>query len=188
MRKLDAKMANRKKVTSGPKKDVDSLSPKRPPGRPGIHRSRVRNNADHYRMLLGKHWKVVGEPLLQANTPEEVTAAFRAVPEIQRVHFVPSLAKLILQVRREPHFPKTRNAQIGFLADSLGARGKRSPRRSRDICVEERKNVVHWIIRREFYIECTCGYKGPALRGACPKCKTDMVHSSAVGFEGSELI
>ena len=126
-------------------------------------------------MLLSQHWKVVGEPLLGAETPEEVIAAFGAVPEIQRVHFVPSLADLILRILREPYFPKTRNAQIGFLADSLGARGVVRPRRSRDICAEERKKVLHYIIRQDFYIECTCGYEGPARKGACPKCGTDTV-------------
>lgn len=176
-------MAKRKKAAADPKKGLDSLLPRKPRGRPGIRRSPVRSNADHYQMLLSQHWKVVGPPLLQAKTPEQVTAAFREVPEIQRVHFVPSLAKPILAVLRERHFPKTRDAQIRFLADSLGARGAVSPRRSRDICAEQRKNVVTWIIRRDFYIECSCGYEGPALRGACPKCKTDRVHSSAGGFQ-----
>lgn len=176
-------MAKGQKATATPKKGLDSLLPRRPRGRPGIRRSLVRSNADQYQMLLSQHWKILEKPLLQAKTPGEVTTAFREVPEIQRVHFVPSLAKLILEVLGERHFPKTRKAQSRFLADSLGARGKRSPRRSRDICAEERKNVVHWIIRRDFYIECTCGYKGPAVRGACPKCKTDRVHSLAGGFE-----
>lgn len=176
-------MAKRTKGDNKPKKGLDSLLPKRPRGRPGIRRSPVRKNADHYRMLLSEHWKVVGEPLLQAETPEEVAAAFGEVPEVQRVYLVPSLAELILRIRREPLFPKTREAQIGFLADSLGARGKVSSRRSRDICVEERKTMVHWIVRRDFYIKCSCGYKGPALRGACPKCKTDRVHPSAGGFQ-----
>lgn len=159
---------------------LDSLSPKRPRGRPGIRGSLVRNNADHYQALLSKHWNVIGEPLGLAGTPEEVTAAFHEVPEAERVNFVPSLAELILTVTEEQRFPISDDAQIRFLADSLGARGAVSPRRSRDICAEERVKVVHYIVRRDFYIECTCGYKGPALRGACQKCGTDTVHWQAI--------
>jgi hypothetical protein len=28
------------------------------------------------------------------------------------------------------------------------------------------------IVRREFYIECTCGHRGPAKGGGCPQCGT----------------
>lgn len=34
---------------------------------------------------------------------------------------------------------------------------------------------AHHIIRRDYYIECTCRYKGPALHGKCPKCGTDRL-------------
>jgi len=75
------------------------------------------------------------------------------------------------------HPPGTkREAQIAFLADSLGARGLVSPRRSRDICYEERAKPVHFIIRQDCYIQCTCAYKGPALHGKCPKCGTERIH------------
>jgi hypothetical protein len=131
-------------------------------------------------MLLSKHWKVLGERLFQARTPEEVTVAFIEVPEVERVDFVPSLAELILRITLERRYPIAADAQVRFLADSLGARGAVSPRRSRDICSEERVKPAHYIIRRDFYIECTCGYKGPALRGACPKCGTDTVHWQAI--------
>lgn len=128
-------------------------------------------------MLLSQYWKDIGEPLLQAGISEEVTAAFQLMPDIHRQQFVPSLAGLILQVLKDPLFPKRGKPQIRFLADSLGARGARSPRRSRDICSEERKKPMHFIIRQDFYIQCTCSYEGPALNGACRKCGTDILRT-----------
>ncbi len=52
--------------------------------------------------------------------------------------------------------PLRREAQINFLADSLAGRGLVSPRRSRDICAQERATEKrrHRIIRQEFYVEC----------------------------------
>ncbi len=70
------------------------------------------------------------------------------------------------------HFPKRRKAQARFLGDSLGADGELSPRRSRDICEEQRatqKRTNH-IIRYEFYIECSCQFEGHSLDHACPRC------------------
>src|SRR5437867_6072956 len=62
--------------------------------------------------------------------------------------------------------------QINFLADSLAGTGIVSPRRSRDICAAERakEKRTHRIIRFEFYVECSCGYKGPSENHACRKC------------------
>jgi hypothetical protein len=76
---------------------------------------------------------------------------------------------------------------MNFLADSLAARGVRSARRSRDICDQERKKKVNYIIRQDYYIECTCRYKGPALHGKCPKCGTGQLSPSLVllGLEGA---
>ena len=62
-----------------------------------------------------------------------------------------------------------------LLADSLAGRGSISPRRSRDICDQERKKKVHYIIRQDYYIECTGRYKGPAFHRKCPKCGTDRL-------------
>jgi YD repeat-containing protein len=45
---------------------------------------------------------------------------------------------------------------------------------SRDICAkglaEEKAKSPHKILRKEFYVECSCGFKGPALNDACRKC------------------
>lgn len=172
-------MKKEKKVAQKDQEDLDRFLPKKRRGRPGINPDWVRGTADNDRYRLTQMWDAVGERLPQAETPGEVIAAFEGVPESYRSNFVPVQAELILRVVNEPTFPKTPEAQIKFLADSLGARGQRSSRRSRDICASERKKVVYWIMRRDFYIECSCGYEGPALRGACPNCKTNRVHMSA---------
>lgn len=175
-------MAEPKKDAEKPKQGLDSYLPKKRRGRPGIPPSWVRGTADNDQLRLSQIWDAIGEPLLQARTPQEVTAAFQGAPEGLRSNFVPILAELILKVLDDPLFPKTREAQIKFLADSLGARGQRSLRRSRDICAAERKKVVNWIVRRDYYIQCSCGFEGPAFRGACPKCKTDRVHPSVLSL------
>jgi hypothetical protein len=48
-------------------------------------------------------------------------------------------------------------------------------RRSREICGEERKKKVRYISRRDYYIEWTCRYKGPALHGRCAKRASDSL-------------
>jgi len=52
------------------------------------------------------------------------------------------------------------------------------PRTSRDICGEaraqERAKSPHKIIRKESYVECSCGYQGPALNGAGRKCGAEI--------------
>ncbi len=90
-----------------------------------------------------------------------------------------ALASLILEVLRDPDFPKRdKEARINFLADSLAARGVVTPRTSRDICARERARKkaksVHRILRHEFYIECSYGYKGPASNNACRKCGAEI--------------
>ena len=89
---------------------------------------------------------------------------------------------LILEILPDPKFPITdRKAQFRFLADSLAGDGVISPRRSRDICAQQRKRrePEGEIIRREFYVECTCGYKGPALNGGCQECGTRQLSDKA---------
>jgi len=99
---------------------------------------------------------------------------------------MPALAGPVLQVIRERHFPTRRKAQANFMADSLAAYGWVSPRRSRDICrqqrARQRRKSPHHILRKEFYVECSCGYKGPALDNACRKCGAE------IGFSLAELM
>ena len=165
-------MPKSKKAAKKGKKALDSFSVKRGRGRPGVRKSEIRGRGNHYRMIFEQIWRDLRKPLLWAKTQEEITRAFEDYGKPYNPRFVPDLSSLILKVIREPKFPKRPAAQIGFLADSLAGLGRISPRRARDICEQERKRQEkeHYIIRQDFYIECTCRYKGPALHGKCPKC------------------
>jgi hypothetical protein len=161
-------MPNRKKVEKSPRIPLDSILGKRARGRPGVIRSEIVGRADNYRGIFSSIWDTVGKQLLQAKSKEDVAKAFEV--EAHYKSEFSALAGLTLRVVREKKFPKTQEAQINFLADSLAGREWISPRRSRDICEAERKKPKNHIIRQDFYIECTCGYEGPAYRKACPKC------------------
>ncbi len=166
-------MPKRKKARNTRRKPLDIVFGKRPRGRPGARPSEVRGRGDHYRLLFTQIWKQVGKALLKARTEEEVSRAFDASPSY-KMEFAP-ISSLILRILRDPKFPKRPEPQKNFLADSLAGRGLISPRRSRDICERERKTKVNYIIRQDYYVECTCRYKGPALHGSCPRCGTDRL-------------
>ena len=162
-------MPKRKKEPKQVKKTLDTYSPKRRRGRPGVRPSEISGRSYNYRLIFSQIWDVVGSALLKAKTEEDVIRAFDARPIYQQ-EFA-SIASLVLKVLRDLKFPKRPEPQRNFLADSLAGRGWISPRRSRDICLQERnKEKEHEIICREYYVECTCGYKGPALDGGCRKC------------------
>jgi len=106
--------------------------------------------------------------LRRAQTEAEARAAFARVPEYYQRKLLPYW-ELLVRVLNEPTFPKeSRKSQIRYLADSLAASGLVSARRSRDLCLKARKIEPHHVLRKEFYIECSCGYEGPALDGGCP--------------------
>lgn len=155
--------------------------------------SEVFGRSEHYRWILEQVWERLRQPLLQAQTEEEVVKAFAENANPYSQQFVPALAPLILRALRDPKFPKrepklrkgTRkprkrkpNQRIIFLADSLAGVGVVSPSRSRDICAAERAKrratSKHRILRHEFYVECSCGYKGPACDNACRKCGAEI--------------
>jgi hypothetical protein len=166
-------MPKRKKAAKRPQKALDTFSVKRGRGRPGVRRSEISGRGSNYRLIFSQIWKTLGDALLKAKTEEEVLRAFDLTPGYKR-EFAPS-ASLILQVLNDPKFPRRPEPQRNFLADSLAGLGQISPRRSRDICLQEQKKELHYIIRQDYYIECTCRYKGPALHGRCPKCGTDTL-------------
>jgi hypothetical protein len=156
---------------------LDRFSEKRGRGRPyKIRASEVSGRAYNYHLIFSQIWNVAGEQLLRATTEEEIIKALEQTSQKgEFVHIVP----LILTVLRDPEFPKRdKKARIKFLADSLAARGAVTPRTSRDICARERarerKKSVHRILRREYYVECSCGYKGPARDNACRKCGAEI--------------
>lgn len=184
-------MQKRHKLPRKPEKALDAFSEKRRRGRPEkIPRSWIIGRAPNYRTSLEYVWPKLSGPLLAANTDEQVIEAFEQYAQPYANNFVPSFASDILALIHDPHFPKRAKAQIGFLADSLAGRPEITARRSRDICAEERAiqraKSPHRILRKEFYIECSCGYKGPARNDACRKCGAEIPlslgHFPGIGF------
>jgi len=170
-KRISRKMPTEGKSHSAQKNISDGPSRKR--GRPAkIDPSTVVGAADTYRKWLAQFWPKLGRRLLAAKSSEGISRALREFAPSVSASLLPH-AKLILDIMRDPRFPRVRPAsQIHFLADSLGGQGFVTPRRSREICAGERSRVRHVIVRREYYIECSCGYAGPALDGACRDCGT----------------
>ena len=156
--------------------ETTELAKKR--GRPGMRVNLVVGWGYNNTYLLNAYWSVLKEPLLKAETKEDVEAALQLIYETQRSRFMP-YSQLILEAIKEKKFPKTDKAQTRFIAESIAGQGIISARRARDICTRERSKVTYKIIRREYFIECTCGYKGPAKHGACQKCGTTDVAVNA---------
>lgn len=115
--------------------------------------------------------------LLASKTVEDVERAFQTQPLSIQNEFRP-IFPIILKVLRERTFPKKLETQLDFLADSIAARGEVAARTSRDICERERAKQRyksrHRILRHEYYVECSCGYKGPARDNACRKCGAEI--------------
>jgi hypothetical protein len=171
-------MPKRRKADSGPQIPLDTVFEKRGRGRRGVRASEITGRSHNYRTIFGYLWDGLRVPLSEAKDEADVIKAFDEKAQPYMREFMPMLAGLVLKVIREPKFPKRRDAQINFLADSLAGYGTISPRRSRDICdqerARERAKSKYKIIRKEFYIECSCGYKGPARDNACRKCGAEI--------------
>lgn len=168
-------MAKKPKVAKKIKKTLVGLSERQKRGRPRLGRyEEILGRAENYRGIFKQIWESLSGPLQSANEEQEVTAAFRSHGEPYAQEFAPRLAANILSVIREKKFPKRARAQIKFLANSLAGCPVVEPRTSRDICAlglaEEKSRSPHMILRKEFYIECSCGFTGPALNSACRKC------------------
>jgi hypothetical protein len=170
-------MQKRKKIAKKLTNPLDRFSEKVGRGRPPrVRPTEIRGRADKYRFIFGQVWGRLSPRLLRATTEQEVIDSFLedATPYAQE--FVPALANLIFRVLRDPKFPKRREAQINFFADSLAALGYVAPRSSRDICQRERikEKRAHHILRYEFYVECSCSFKGRSRDHACPKCGAEI--------------
>ena len=169
------------------KKRSHALAGNRRRGRPGVDRSLVLQTADQLSVMLPAFWPRLVQPLLAAQSPVDVTRAFEPLGLVS-TSFVPHWSELILKIIHDRRFPRVRaKAQIAFLADSLGAQGAVTPRRSREICAEERTKESHFIVRRDYYIECTCGYEGPALKRACPDCGTMQLAEDLLSADEDSL-
>ena len=155
----------------------DTFSGKRGRGRPyKIRAGEVTGRAYNYRIIFSQIWKSVDEQLVGSKTEAEILQALEKTAYRREFE---SEAALILSVLRDRDFPKRdRDARINFLADSIAARGVVTPRTSRDICARERamerKKSPFQIVRHEYYVECSCGYKGPAHSDACRKCGAEI--------------
>lgn len=171
-------MPKRKKPSLTRKKPLDTFQPKRARGRPvRILASEILGRSGNYRLIFGQVWDRLWPLLSKVQSEAEVIEAFQQGSSPYDGEFLPWVAGLALQVLREPRFPKRRAAQIGFFADSLAGLGVVTPRRSRDICAQEkeREKRTHHIISYEFWIECSCGYKGRSRDHACARCGTKIV-------------
>ncbi len=166
----------------------DESSDKRGPGRPrNIDPHFVIETAKVFRAQFSLAWPTLGKQLLAAQSAVEVWDVVKSgrgvISNMEDFLF----SERIFEIIHDPKFPRVRaKSQINFLADSLGASGLVKPRRSREICAKERTKVRHVIVRREYYIECTCGYAGPALNGACQKCGTLALSDELEGEEEYE--
>jgi hypothetical protein len=157
----------------------DPFSPKRPRGRPAkIPASTVIGRADNCRYQLKQVWQQLEGPLLAAQTEDEVKAALESHAPAYASSYVPWQVADILALIHDKQFPKDSEARVNFLADSLGGTPNLTFRSSRDVCGRERAKQhaksPYQILRYEFYVECSCGYKGPARDGACRKCGTEI--------------
>jgi len=166
-------------------KASDQPTKKQKRGRPPeIDPRIVVGSADHWRIVFPQVWSKLGPRLLAAQSPEEVARAVREEAAGISASLDP-YSELILRIVKDPKFPRAKStSQIHFLADSLGGQDCVTPRRSREICAEERTKKRHFIVRLEYYIECSCGYKGPALDGACRDCGTEELSSDLMTKEG----
>jgi hypothetical protein len=170
-REVPADMAKAQSGRKTAKNPLDTFSQKRRPGRPPkVSSSSIAGHAYNNRGILQNIWNRLWPALSEAQTESEVVKAFQdAAPG--ESNFSP-YAQLILTVLKDPNFPKRQKARVNFLADSIAGLGLVTPRRSRDICAEERGKAKrkHHIIRYEYYVECSCGYTGNSQDHTCPNC------------------
>jgi len=173
------------------KKALDRFSQKRRRGRPPTVRfTEIVGRADNNRWILEQQWERLWLLLSRVKSEGDVTKAFEEGAGPYAMQYVPAFSALIFGVLREKTFPRRRKSQVNFLADSLAGLGIVTARRSRDICAEERSRAQrqHRILRYEYYVECSCGYKGPSQDHACRKCgaKIDKLFvqlKSSIPFE-----
>lgn len=174
--KSDKFRSTKKSRKSRGKKGIKTLDAFSKRGRPSLlPQETVTGRASNYERELNEVWETLESPLLNSKTSDDVTEAFKKFARFCAEDFVPRLSSDILLLLNDSDFPQRALPRTRFLARSLGGRPALSFRRSRDICEEvdlkEKKGKSpHRILRREFYIECSCGYRGPALNDGCRKC------------------
>jgi len=178
-------MARAKKTQNGPNFSLDTVREQKRRGpkqrvEPGV----VRGRADNRRVILASVWSRLWPALEKAKTEADVSAALElASPYHEEFR---TEASLIFNILKDPKLPMTERGRINFLADSSAGLGRVSPRRSRDICAAERAAARKkgQIIRYEYYIECSCGYKGTSMAHACPLCEAAILFPIGLGVFG----
>ena len=184
-RHSSAKSDRRGRAKKKPEKPLDSIStPRR--GRPRKtweDPQATVMRADNLRSALKSIWSDMGTALVQATTETEIVRAWNSSHWPSGYLQLPrpeDLARRVLALRATTRFPKGVTAQINFMADSLACHEGVSARTCRDLCGKERRRQERLresnraqgtILRVEWYVECSCGYRGPAKDGACRKCR-----------------
>jgi hypothetical protein len=174
VRTLSAEMGKRRGTRKQAQKALDSVVARSARGRrPQVATDLILARSEHLQRNFDQMWNDLAPSLFSAQNAADVKRAFESDPlRYNAIGAMPGWYTLIPQILRERTFPKTRDAQIKFLADSLAGWGEISPRRSRDLCAEARAHAGREtrILRYEFYVVCSCGYEGPSLDHACQKC------------------
>ena len=181
-------------MPKGKNPDLNSVKPidrnseeRRKRGRPRIARySEVWGRAGNYKYCLSQAWPKLRAPLMRSQNLDDVIEAFENHAQPYAHEFVPRLASDIFELIKETKFPQRAKAQINYMAESLAGRPTVSLRTSRDICgkirAEEGAKSPYKIIRKEFYVVCECGYKGPAEFDACRKCGAQISYLQDILF------
>ena len=151
-----------------------------------VHVSELRNRAYDFKLILEVNRKRIDwARLLEASSEQDLGDVLKEAHNRARERLLYK-PELLLRTLKDKKFPKQdRDAQERFIADSLAAEGRVSIRRSRDIVQRDRsaRKKRGKILRREFYVECSCGYTGPALNDACPECGAEVSYLDfASGF------
>ena len=179
MPKSSVKIRKRRKAPKKGEQALDTISEKKRRGRkPKVKASQVRGRADNYRYIFNQIWNRIWPGLSEAQKYEDVIQCLRNADIGSYALQLEMLVAPILAIVHDPKFPKRkREAQIDFLADSIAGHGSVTPRSSRDICERERARIkrTHRILRYEYWIECSCGYKGRSRNHACPKCEAKIL-------------
>lgn len=190
---MSAKTTNRESTKKKAVTRVNALA-RRPRGRPRIARQAesdagVLLRADNYRRALSPGWNVLGPGLAQAKDAGDVGEGVKKVREVwlaagfsdgsDGFPYLSVLAPRVFQTVRDRKWPKRPDHQITFLADALSG-FHLAPRAAHELCEREREKQERWEARRAgneicqaipvFDVECSCGYRGHSVEGACPTC------------------
>jgi hypothetical protein len=184
---MSAKISNRdqsKKKSSTPVNAVEKRARGRPRGnRQAESDAGVLLRAENYRSDLSSRWDDLMPGLVQAREAADteegvkaVRAAWLAAGFADGSHGFPYLSVLaprILRVLRDKKCPKQRDDRVTFLADALSGLHL-APRTAHELCQSERKKKLTGNAIRQwvpvFDVECSCGYRGQSVYGACPAC------------------